>query len=484
LWFLKEAFLSSQPSVSIIIPIYNGLHYLPGCLSSVNDELGTSGELGTTGEVIVVDNASTDGSADWVSHNYPSVILHRSLTNQGFAAACNQGAALASGDILVFLNQDTRVLPGWLAGLVAGLNGNHAAGLVTSRLLLMAQPEKIDLCGQDLHFTGLTFGRGVLRPADLFNKPARVAAVSGASFAIRRELWQELGGFDPLFFMYYEETDLSWRACLYGCDCLYIPASVAHHDHPLRVSLHSAYYSSRNRIVLLLKHWHWFTLFLLSPGLLLAELVDCVYQSMLGWRYLLARLRAYGWLLAHGPEILHSRRRVQALRKVPDSVLLARCTPYLRPAVLTGGLLGQVLLPLLNVPFALNYYFALALLRALPSDPHFLCMDLQPGSPVPAHDRAGALCSISPGSHSPDLACSTRSSSLPILPLRIAHRCCDPWAMMSAPSSPTIPLLPLDCRPMPSSTSPPDDGQPARLQAASAPRRDHRPRHRSLPGAR
>jgi GT2 family glycosyltransferase len=343
---------------SIIVVSYNGALYLKKCLSSLSAEVDED-------EIILVDNASSDGSPEMVQGFWSELKLICNQTNVGFAAACNQGASHASGDILVFLNQDTCVLPGWLYGLVSGLNGSHGVGLVTSKLLLMSQPEKIDMCGQELHFSGLTFGRGVLQPADRFNKPARVAAVSGASFAIRRDLWQALGGFDPLFFMYYEETDLSWRACLHGCDSVYTPASIAYHDDSLHTSLHAAYYSSRNRIILLMKHWHWLTLLLLSPGLLLAELVDWGYQLMLGKGYLRAKLRAYGWLLSNFRKVMRSRRQVQAARKVPDSVLLARCTPYLRPAVLTGGRLGQILVPLLNGLFALNYYFTLALLRAL-----------------------------------------------------------------------------------------------------------------------
>jgi GT2 family glycosyltransferase len=229
----------------------------------------------------------------------------------------------------------------------------------------MSQPDRIQMCGQELHFSGLTFGRGVLQPADRFTQTARIAAVSGASFAVHRDLWQELGGLDPLFFMYYEETDLSWRACLQGYDCVYTPASLAYHDDSLHTSLHAAYYSSRNRIMLLLKHWRWLTLFILLPGILLAELVDWGYQLMLGKGYLRAKLRAYGWLLSNFQHIMHSRRQVQAGRKAPDSVLLARCTPFLQPAVLTSGRMGGSLVHLLNALFFINYHFTLALLRAL-----------------------------------------------------------------------------------------------------------------------
>jgi len=162
----------SRLKASVIIVTYNGCHYLDDCLSSVMAELWPSCEL------IVIDNASRDGSPDFIAENYTQVKLVRNQNNRGFAAANNQAAALASGEVLVFLNQDTRVQPGWLAALVHGLDDEGNIGLTTSKALLMSQPERIHLCGQDVHYTGLVFGRGTLSPASLYTDSANVAAVS------------------------------------------------------------------------------------------------------------------------------------------------------------------------------------------------------------------------------------------------------------------------------------------------------------------
>ncbi|KPL18208.1 MAG: hypothetical protein AMJ93_14025, partial [Anaerolineae bacterium SM23_84] len=189
--------------ISVIIVTYNGIQYLDGCLSSLRQDVSAKREI------IVVDNASTDGSADFVQRRYRDVTLVRNEVNRGFAAACNQGARIAAGSVLVFLNQDTRVKPGWLRALVDGFDLGPAIALTTSKVLLMLQPDRIQACGQDVHYTGLVFVRGFRLPADSLNTPQEVAAVSGASFAVRKPVWEALGGFDETLYMYYEETDLS-----------------------------------------------------------------------------------------------------------------------------------------------------------------------------------------------------------------------------------------------------------------------------------
>lgn len=339
--------------VSVIIVVYNGITYLEQCLTSVQQDIKVESEI------IVIDNASTDGSADFVERRYPDVILIRNEVNRGFAAACNQGARYATGQYLVFLNQDTQVLPGWLSGLLNALERNDAVALATSKLLLMSQPDKINACGQDIHYTGLNFSRGFLCASGQFSEPEVVGAVSGASFAVRRDVWEELGGFDEDLFMYFEETDLSWRAQLAGYQCLYAPTSVAYHDYrSSRPGFSRLYYSKRNRYILLLKNWCLPTLLLLSPGIILAELVDWGYTALIGSYALRAKLSACGWILANLPKIKRARRSAQAKRKLPDAVILRSRTYQLKPREITGGIIGRLLVAACNPLFMINYWIA------------------------------------------------------------------------------------------------------------------------------
>ncbi|MGC9347636.1 MAG: glycosyltransferase family 2 protein [Anaerolineae bacterium] len=348
-----------SPSVSVVIVTYNGLRYLDACLSAVLNDVTKRTE------VIVVDNASTDGSADEIAARFPSVRLVRNETNRGFAAACNQGARMAEGEVLVFLNQDTEVRPGWLSGLIAPL-AEPDVGLTTSKVLQMDRPDRIHLCGQAVHYTGLVFGMGFGERADDATDASPVGAVGGASFAIGQELWEALGGFDEIFFMYYEETDLSWRAQLQGYRCVLVPSSVVLHDYREGgPSYNQLYHSMRNRTLMNLKNWRWLTLLLLTPALLLAEAIEWYLACAHGWRGLRAKVRAAGWLLSHPRTVLERRRRAQRTRCICDAEILRQRTYRLNPMTITGGRVGGYVTQLCNALFRANYRVAWAVCDAL-----------------------------------------------------------------------------------------------------------------------
>ena len=349
-----------RTTASVIIVTHNGWNYMNSCLTSVE------GQLGPEDEIVVVDNASTDGGPGLMRSRLATVILVENAENRGFAPACNQGAALAGGDILVFLNQDARVEPGWLEALIHSLEEESAVGLTTSKVLLMSHPDRIQLCGQDLHFTGLPFLRGFGARAEVWNVPEGVAAVSGASFAIRRELWQALEGFDETFYMYFEETDLCWRARLAGHRCHFVPRSVVHHDYrPSQPNHLRFYYSARNRYLMLLKNWRWGTLLLLLPSLFLAEVVDWFLALAMRGESLQAKARANVWLLGHLSEIRAQRAASQAGRTVSDAVILAERMHRLEPLETSLGRVGTALLSVCNGLFRINHCLVLTLCRWL-----------------------------------------------------------------------------------------------------------------------
>lgn len=301
---------------SVIIVNYNGGDEVRHCLASAVSAAPTGCE------VIVVDNASTDLSAEAVERDFPPVRLIRSRTNLGFGGGNNLGAQSARGKFLVFLNPDTRAAEGWLAALLAPLDADPHIGLVTAKILLAAQPDRINTCGNAVHLTGLTLCRGMDFPKSAFEKAEEVGAISGAAFAIRREAFEALGGFDDDFFLYLEDTDLSWRARLAGWRCWYAPDSVVFHDYTLRISPRKVFYQERNRYLMLLKNLRWPTLAVLLPALLLAEAVTwgfVLWGDRANWGN---KLRAYEWIVAHRDSILQKRKTTQALRRIRDRELL------------------------------------------------------------------------------------------------------------------------------------------------------------------
>jgi GT2 family glycosyltransferase len=251
----------------------------------------------------------------------------------------------------VFLNPDTLVQPGWLEALLRPFNSDARIGLVTSKILLADEPETINTCGNAVHFTGLTVCRGLGKPRDAFGERHEVDAVSGAAFAISRELFETLKGFDEDTFLYMEDTDLSWRARLSGRSCLCAPDSVVLHHYTLRITPLKVFYQERNRYMMLLKSLRWPTLFVLLPGQLLAELMTWCFVLYSDRANVMNKLRAYAWIINNWDAILRKRRATQALRCVPDRELLRHTTFDLEFDVASKGIVGKLARVVLNPMF-------------------------------------------------------------------------------------------------------------------------------------
>jgi GT2 family glycosyltransferase len=308
--------LSTHILASVIVVAYNNKDSLRECLGSL---LRT---LPSACEILLVDNASIDGSADLVVEGYPAVKLIRSQVNLGFAGGNNLAATDARGEYLVFLNPDTTTMPGWLEKLLAPLEENLQIGLTTPQILLMRSPEIINTCGNNIHLSGLTLCRGVGLKRGELSIQEEVGAVSGAAFAIKRELFLKLGGFDDRFFMYMEDADLSWRARLAGYDCTYVPTSLVYHDYELRFRANKVLFQERNRYCMLLKNLHWCSLIALMPVLLLAEVVTWGFVLLRQRSQWAQKFQAYAWVARNWSEIMTLRAQTQALRKRSDRQLL------------------------------------------------------------------------------------------------------------------------------------------------------------------
>lgn len=341
------------PLVSVILVAWNSRTELARCLPSLlkQDYLSY--------EIIIVDNASTDGTTSWLQHHFPNIRTQRNQENLGFAAAVNQGFALAEGDVLVELNPDTMVEPDWLFPLVEALQA-PTVGLATPRIMLMNEPERVNACGNEISLTGLTFCIGVGEEAERFMANCSndfrergsehttkvvttislpVPAVSGAAFAMSRECYETIGGFDSDYFTYFEDTDLSWRARLAGFEVVLAINSVVYHDYEFRFSPQKMYWIERNRHLTWLKCLRKKTLLRLLPALLLGEAIVWTYALLSGPATLFAKARALGWLLRNWHDVL--RRRASIRRKIEDDELVRLMTTDIRFDQTVPGALGR-----------------------------------------------------------------------------------------------------------------------------------------------
>ncbi len=348
--------LPQEPEVSIIIVAYNSAAVLQPCLQSV------VASLDLPAEIIVIDNASLDNSSQLARETVPAARVIRLENNAGFGIGCNAGAAQANGTYLVFLNPDTIVERNWLAPLLYPLNNQPGVGATTSKILLMDDPGRLNACGNDVHYTGFPACHLLGVEADKVHNTASVTSVSGAAFAIRRELFKQLHGFDPDFFMYAEDNDLSWRLRLGGWQCVYVSDSVVRHHYRTNVTASKFFYLERNRYQLLLKNLKMSTLVALAPALMLAEISTLGFALLRGPEYLRAKARANSEVFSRGRHWRQEHSaRAQAYRQ-PDSVLLIACTTAIDYGAVAKGVLAQVAALFFNPAYRILLSLALFLL--------------------------------------------------------------------------------------------------------------------------
>jgi GT2 family glycosyltransferase len=328
---------SEVAMVSVIIVNTNELHHLKRCLPSVCHQSYSAYE------VIVVDNDSSDGSIEFIQERFPNVRLIQSTGNLGYPGANNIGFEHACGDYFAVLNPDTIVDHHWIKELVRALDSDQSVGLATSKILLMSDSSRINACGNEISFTGLTYCRGVNELASNYEGQAYVAAVSGAAFMIRKSVVEEIGSFDDLFVAYLEETDLSLRGQMAGYRSLFVPDSVVLHDYTFRFSERKCFHIEKNRIYMLIKVFRKRTLLLLSPLLTVTEGFIWLYMMTHGRGHLRQKWLSYVWLWRNRFQIIQKRNETQHIRKLNDREILRLFVPRLPLEQVMKGTAGHLL---------------------------------------------------------------------------------------------------------------------------------------------
>ncbi len=211
--------------VSVVIPLYNKVEYTQQCLESLEQNT-PSGKY----EVVLVDNASTDGTGEFLNCLEGDVIIVRNEKNEGFVRACNMGARASSGKYVLFLNNDTVVMPGWLDALLAVMEKDPQVGGVGAKLVY---PDgRLQEAGGIIFndASGWNFGKFDDPAKDSYNRLVEVDYCSGACLLVRRDLFEQLDGFDVRYVpAYYEDVDLCFGIRKLGYKVMFCPDSVIVH---------------------------------------------------------------------------------------------------------------------------------------------------------------------------------------------------------------------------------------------------------------
>jgi GT2 family glycosyltransferase len=300
-----------SPDISIVIVTWNGRQYLEPCLQAV------LAQQGVDAEVILVDNASTDGSSELVRARFPQVRLVALRENRGFTGGNNAGAREARGRFLAFLNNDTVPDPSWLHALRGGIEPAAGFLLATSRVVYMHDASIVDSAGDGLFRGGGAFKRHHGAPAHLAAVSGEVFGVCGAACLVSKAVFDELGGFDEDFFASHEDVDLSYRARLRGYRCRYVAdAIVRHHGSATlgRTTASAVFHGQRNLEWLYVKNTPASLLIRTLPGHLLYNAAGAAHFARLG--LLGAFVRAKVAALAGLPRMWRKRAAVQRTRTV------------------------------------------------------------------------------------------------------------------------------------------------------------------------
>lgn len=328
--------------LAVVIVGYNHRSYLEECFASLKASTYRSFN------VFFVDNASKDGSAEFVRKHHPEITLIEAGGNLGFAGGNNLAIAEALRQdfpYLLLLNPDTVLAPDCLGALMKEAKPD----LVLQPLILLhrdGQPtELVNTAGNSLNYLGFSYCGSYLDPAADHAADTSITLASGAAVLFPAPALRTIGLFDELFFIYHEDVDLSWRARMAGYDIRLVAAARLWHKYSFSRNATKLFYSERNRLLFMLKNYSLGLLVCLAPSFVLNELLVCLYALVSGW--LPAKLRSYGQVARLLPEIGRKRRQLAPLRKRSDHEL----APFL------SSRLGfsEMKLPLIEVYNFLSY---------------------------------------------------------------------------------------------------------------------------------
>lgn len=259
---------------TVVIPNYKGINYIEDCLNSVY-------KSSTPLKVIVVDNASADGSVELVRDRFPQTQVISFEENKGFSAAVNAGIRAAGTEYVLLLNNDTVMDEKAVEHLEDELNKYSEAFSAAAKLIRLREPEKLDGAGDFYCALGWAFARGSGKSSDLWTKPDRVFSSCAAGALYRKKLFEQIGLFDENHFAYLEDVDIGYRANICGHPNRYVPEAVIYHvGSAVSGSKHNEFkvkLSAANSIYLIYKNMPALQVLLNLPFLLAGYLCKVVF---------------------------------------------------------------------------------------------------------------------------------------------------------------------------------------------------------------
>lgn len=265
--------------ITVVIPNYNGIEYLPECIQALEEERQHPGT--PTFTILVIDDGSTDGSIQFLSEHFPDVKTITLKDNTGFCHAVNVGIQESKAPYVILLNNDTKVKSGFIGSLYTAIHNNPKIFSVSAKMLMWDKPELIDDAGDYYCALGWAYARGKGKPSSSYAKPVRVFSACGGAAIYRVSIFDEIGLFDENHFAYLEDLDIGYRARINGFLNLYEPhAEVLHFGSAStgsRYNRRKTTLASSNSIYVVWKNMPLIQLFLNLPFLLAGFFVKFLF---------------------------------------------------------------------------------------------------------------------------------------------------------------------------------------------------------------
>ncbi|MCC8127664.1 MAG: glycosyltransferase family 2 protein [Clostridiales bacterium] len=255
--------------ITIIIPNYNGLHFMEPCLRALEAQTCQDFDL------LVVDNGSSDGSVEWLKEReIPTVFLE---TNTGFSGAVNRGIRASETPYVILLNNDTEPEPDYVEELLKAIEASPRIFSVSPRMVQLYHKELIDDAGDMYSLMGWAYQRGVGQETERYNRPCMIFSACAGAAIYRRAVFDEIGLFDEMHFAYLEDMDVGYRAKIAGYYNRYCPDSVVYHvgsgTSGSKYNSFKVRLAARNNVYLNVKNMPLFQLLVNLPFLILGMLV-------------------------------------------------------------------------------------------------------------------------------------------------------------------------------------------------------------------
>jgi len=299
--------------IAVIIVNYNSIKYLEACISSLNSQTLKPKRI------IVIDNASTDGSIAIISTRFPEIEITKLNTNIGFAPANNLAAKqVPDCDWIVLLNPDVEAEIDFLEKLIEATEEHPEFCFFGCHMVSLHHRNILDGIGDVYYISGLGWRKGYGKNINSFAlEPKEIFSPCAAAAMYRKDAFLEAGGFDEDYFCYGEDVDLGFRLRLAGQTCMYIPGAVVYHVGSAtsggKHSDFSVYYGHRNLVWTFIKNMPGILFWVLLPIHVLLNIVTVVLFAMKGQGRVILRAK---WDAMKGiPRMLNKRREIQAHRR-------------------------------------------------------------------------------------------------------------------------------------------------------------------------